>query len=88
VVDDINDSGSTIVGLRRALAEADAVIDNVRFAVLITNVRSAAEVEYWASEIDRSTDERWFVFPWESMASQSATEEDVQSYSERNVMKD
>ena len=68
LVDDINDSGLTIGALRRSLGQNDAEMDKVRFAVLIDNVRSAATSDYRARTIDRDTDKRWFVFPWEAMA--------------------
>ena len=66
LVDDINDSGATIAGLRAALGQAAAA--NVRFAVLIDNASSAERVDYAAARIDRRADERWFVFPWETPA--------------------
>lgn len=68
IVDDINDSGKTIAKLRQQIADAGGVAENVRVAVLLNNVRSVAVAEYWAREIDRSSDKRWFVFPWEAMA--------------------
>jgi len=68
IVDDINDSGTTLVQLRKALAEAGGVPGNLRVAVLLNNIRSAAKADYWAREIDRATDKRWFVFPWEAQA--------------------
>ncbi|MDP9057346.1 MAG: phosphoribosyltransferase domain-containing protein [Pseudomonadota bacterium] len=66
-VDDINDSGGTIATIRRVLARYGCRSENMHFAVLITNVRSAVEVDHWAQEIDRETDKRWFVFPWEAV---------------------
>src|ERR1700761_2401136 len=53
-VDDINDSGRTIVHLRAVLAAAGAVQPNIRFATLIDNIRSSARVEYAARVIDRA----------------------------------
>ncbi len=67
-VDDINDSGTTIAHLRKALAEAGAVAANVRFAVLIDNIVSAERVDYRFRTIDRSQNKDWFVFPWEAVA--------------------
>ncbi|MEJ7934712.1 phosphoribosyltransferase family protein [Sphingobium sp. AN558] len=63
-VDDINDSGRTIAGLRRALLKAGA--DNARFAVLIDNVTSTMQVDYRGEWIDRTVTRDWFVFPWEA----------------------
>lgn len=69
-VDDINDSGRTMKGLRQALAGAPA--DNIRFAVLIDNIRSATPVDYRAASIDRAVTKDWFVFPWEAGGSRAA----------------
>ena len=68
LVDDINDSGGTIEALRRSLIDHGAVDACVRVAVLIDNLRSKAKVDYRSRTIDRSSDKRWFVFPWEAMA--------------------
>lgn len=70
VVDDINDSGRTILRLRAALGDADAAV--LRVAVLIDNVRSGARVDYSAETIDRAVTKDWFVFPWEKMASRAS----------------
>ncbi|HZV09285.1 MAG TPA: phosphoribosyltransferase domain-containing protein, partial [Novosphingobium sp.] len=66
-VDDINDSGGTMATIRQILAEAGCDEANLRFAVLMDNIRSAVRVDYFAQTIDRATDKRWFVFPWEAM---------------------
>jgi len=68
IVDDINDSGTTIAYLRGVLAAHGGVEPHVRVAVLISNVSSKAGVEYAGTEIDRAQDKRWFVFPWEAVA--------------------
>ncbi|MFZ2996689.1 phosphoribosyltransferase [Sphingobium sp.] len=73
-VDDINDSGSTINGLKTAMA--DTPDDAVRFAVLIDNIRSIATIDYRAETIDRSVTKDWFVFPWEAVASRDAVVKD------------
>jgi xanthine phosphoribosyltransferase len=67
-VDDINDSGSTIVYLNDAMAKYGCVPEHVRFAVLLNNVSSRATVDYWSRTIDRREDKSWFVFPWESVS--------------------
>jgi len=71
IVDDINDSGTTIAMLRASIAARCEPADRLRVAVLINNVRSKAKAEYWSAEIDREQDKRWFVFPWEALAPQS-----------------
>jgi xanthine phosphoribosyltransferase len=68
-VDDINDSGSTIGYIRDLLVIHGCAAANLRFAVLINNSGSHAQVDYWTDMIDRAEDKRWFVFPWESVSS-------------------
>ena len=68
IVDDINDSGTTIAHIKGALAEAGGNADNVRFATLIDNVVSAEKVDYCFRKIDRSVNKDWFVFPWEQLS--------------------
>ncbi|KQX20900.1 MULTISPECIES: phosphoribosyltransferase [unclassified Sphingomonas] len=67
-VDDINDTGSTITHIKKALHEAGGNIDNVRFATLIDNVVSAETVDYRFRMIDRTVNKDWFVFPWEQVS--------------------
>ena len=67
VVDDINDSGTTIDCIRTAIAAKGGDEDQLRVAVLINNRSSRAQVEYEATRIDRQVDKRWFVFPWEAL---------------------
>ncbi|WP_336959617.1 phosphoribosyltransferase [Sphingobium aquiterrae] len=83
IVDDINDSGKTITELRQVLAREGGVADHVRVAVLMNNIRSHAVADYWAREIDRDTDKRWFVFPWEAMAPADVIVEDAEAVPER-----
>ena len=73
LVDDINDSGRTIDTLRKSL----------RVAVLIDNVRSTARVDYRSRTIDRASDKRWFVFPWEAMAERRTLLEEAEAVPER-----
>lgn len=82
-VDDINDSGRTILLLRERLAAAGAVPGSVRFATLLDNIVSTARVEYSARAIDRTHVKDWFVFPWEAMASGAALAEDAAAVPER-----
>jgi xanthine phosphoribosyltransferase len=82
-VDDINDSGGTIDYIRRLLVENGCDSANLRFAVVITNTRSKVSVDYWAQTIDRAIDKRWFVFPWEAMATDDRLVEEALSVPER-----
>lgn len=83
IVDDINDSGGTITYLRSAI---EALIDDpdaLRVAVLVHNVRSKARAEYHGSKIDRATDKRWFVFPWEAVAPRETLAAEARQVPER-----
>ncbi|WP_294329400.1 phosphoribosyltransferase family protein [uncultured Sphingomonas sp.] len=82
-VEDINDSGKTIGELRAALAAEGAVAEQVRFAVLMDNIRSSQRVEYGAQTIDRAVQKDWFVFPWEAMAPHAALDKDAREVPER-----
>ena len=82
-IEDINDSGKTIGELRAALAAEDAVLDRIRFAVLMDNIQSSQKVEYRFRVIDRFVQKDWFVFPWEAMAPQEALTEDAMEVPER-----
>lgn len=83
IVDDINDSGSTIRYVRDAMMQAGGRLENVRVAVLLNNIRSAESVDYAAEPIDRATDKRWFVFPWEAMAPETSIIADAQAVPDR-----
>lgn len=83
LVDDINDSGGTIEALRKSLMDHGAAGEGVRVAVLIDNLRSKAKVDYRSRTIDRSSDKRWFVFPWEAMAERRTLLEEAEAVPER-----
>ena len=83
IVDDINDSGGTIASLRSALAQQGGGGERVRVAVLLNNIRSRAEVDYWSRTIDRADDKRWFVFPWEAQADRRTLIQEAGSIPER-----
>lgn len=82
-VEDINDSGKTIGEIRGALAAQGALPEQIRFAVLIDNIRSQQRIDYAFREIDRSVTKDWFIFPWEAMAPQEAIAEDALEVPER-----
>jgi xanthine phosphoribosyltransferase len=83
IIDDINDSGKTIASFRAELVAHGCVGDCVRVAVLISNLRSPAAVEYWSRTIDREQDKRWFVFPWEAQADRRTLVQEAVSVPER-----
>ena len=82
-VDDINDSGGTIRYIRDLLTANGCDSANLRFAVVLNNVRSQAAVDYHAQEIDRHSDKRWFVFPWEAVGTTAAIVDEACSVPER-----
>jgi len=82
-IDDINDSGRTIDYIRGLLADNGCERDNLRFGVLINNSRSQVVVDYWSQMIDRDSDKRWFVFPWEAMGEKFTIVEEALSVPER-----
>ena len=82
-VDDINDTGSTIAYIRQLLGDSGCAQENLRFAVLINNTISSAQVDYWTDEIDRAEDKRWFVFPWESVSTKASIVEEARAVPER-----
>ena len=83
LIDDINDSGKTIIALRSAILGHGGAADFLRVAVLIDNLRSPAEVDYRARTIDRDADKSWFVFPWEAMAPTATLVEEAHEVPER-----
>jgi hypoxanthine phosphoribosyltransferase len=82
-VEDINDSGKTIGEIRAALAAQGAVAEQIRFAVLLDNVRSSQAVYYRYRSLDRATQKDWFVFPWEAMAPRETLAEEAVQVPER-----
>ena len=82
-VDDINDSGGTIAYIRGVLAAQGGVAENLRFAVLINNIRSKATVDYTVQMIDRDVEKCWFVFPWEAVAGDETLVQEALSVPER-----
>lgn len=82
-IDDINDTGGTIAHIRRLLSDHGSDSDNLRFAVVVNNLRSKVVVDYWARTIDRADDKRWFVFPWEAVETSEALVEAALAVPER-----
>ena len=82
-VDDINDSGGTLRYIHERLDECGCNRDNLRFSVMINNIRSSVEVDFWADVINRDEDKRWFVFPWEAVGTRDAIVTEARSVPER-----
>lgn len=82
-VDDINDSGATLLYLRDAIIRHGGTPENQRIAVLVNNSRSKATVDYCSRTIDRNVDKDWYVFPWESVAPSDTLIEEALEVPER-----
>jgi hypoxanthine phosphoribosyltransferase len=64
LVDDINDTGTTLLGITNAMDKPDYFAD-IKTATLINKTTSSFEdVDYYAVEITPDTD-KWVVFPFE-----------------------
>ena len=72
IVDDINDSGSTINTIKSNWEEAfpgdwhKIWHNTVRFAVIDNNLGSAAKTDYCYVNIDKRINDTWIVYPWEN----------------------
>lgn len=79
-VDDINDSGETLATLNNYLfslcwnqfgwdkEEFDSVwARNVRTGVLVNNLSSKFDVDFYGKEINKAERDVWVVFPWENV---------------------
>ena len=75
IVDDINDTGSTLAWIKQDWALSaykedpkwDSIWnESVRFATLIDNDTSPFEVNYIGKSINKSEEDVWVVFPWEN----------------------
>lgn len=64
IVDDICDSGQTLISIDEAIADMNLDID-VSYAVAIHNADCEFEPTWWGRTIYRNVDTQWFVFPWE-----------------------
>lgn len=76
LVDDINDTGETQRWIREDWASSVAGVDpffaeniwhgNVRWASLVENTASKERSDFFGQSIDKSKDDVWIDFPWES----------------------
>ena len=74
IVDDINDTGATFNWIAKDW-QSNCLPDsplwnqiwgnNVRFACLMDNLPSEAEIQYFGTEINKEEDPSWIVFPHE-----------------------
>lgn len=70
IVDDINDTGKSLQSIHQnlELLAGNHVFTSgqVRVAVLVNNLGSDYEVDYYGVEIDKRERDQWVVFPWEN----------------------
>jgi hypoxanthine phosphoribosyltransferase len=71
VVDDIVDTGLTIEELFEDWSvvkdgERTLALDNIKVCAIVYNETQNIYVDYYAQAIDRSHDDRWVIFPWET----------------------
>lgn len=64
VIDDINDSGSTLTTVNQELYQ-ELELRDIRYATLINNESSAFTVDFTGNNFNRFEQSDWFVFPWE-----------------------
>ena len=64
IIDDINDSGKTLLKISKIFNE---YLFKLKFAVLVNNNSSSFKVDYHGIEIDKKIDNSWIVFPWENI---------------------
>ena len=62
IVDDINDSGNTLSLIKDHSVKFES---EIRFAVLINNIKSKIKIDYQGQLIDKSKNPVWYIFPWE-----------------------
>lgn len=68
IVEDINDSGATLVELRKIVENANPKLvwgANVRTAVVVENTSSQFACDFVGMSIDKSVIDTWVNFPWE-----------------------
>ena len=64
VVDDINDSGNTLLEVSYAHGHNQCT-GNPKFAALLSKSSSKFECDYSGELINKDKDNEWIVFPWE-----------------------
>lgn len=77
VVDDINDSGATILRLKEIWEHSlqanwkEIWHKKVRFATIVDNVSSQSKVDYRYTTINKAEEDVWIVYPWEFDATEN-----------------
>ena len=67
IVDDINDSGETLIWIQSKIREYDLEAEKqVKYACLMDNTPSMfTDLDYRGTKINKDIDPEWIVFPWE-----------------------
>ena len=67
IVDDINDSGETLIWIQSKIREYDLEAEKqVKYACLMDNTPSMfTDLDYSGTKINKDIDPEWIVFPWE-----------------------
>ena len=67
VVDDINDTGETLIWIQSKIREYDKDAERqVKYACLMDNAPSMfKDLDYSSEKINKDIDPEWIVFPWE-----------------------
>lgn len=66
IVDDICDSGITLSKIILKFYTSGFSIDNIKTCALIFNKDQKFIVDYYGRTINRSTFDKWILFPWEN----------------------
>tara|TARA_Y100000816_G_C25959593_1_gene500731 strand:+ start:405 stop:851 length:447 start_codon:yes stop_codon:yes gene_type:complete len=62
IVDDINDTGKTLSSISKYFND---YFQNIKYAVIVDNRTSIFNIDFYGTQIDKSIDSSWIVFPWE-----------------------
>ena len=67
IVDDINDTGETLIWIQKKIREYNVQAEKqVKYACLMDNQPSNfKDLDYSAEKINKEIDPEWIVFPWE-----------------------
>ena len=74
IIDDINDTGTTLQGIHDIVIEAD-MDKNVKYAVLLEKLSSDFSTQICAKELDEEEGKQWIVFPYEEWWNNKAGEQ-------------
>ena len=64
IIDDINDSGATLLGISK-IVESSGVANDVKYSVLFTKTQSGFQDISWSAKTLTPDNNPWVVFPYE-----------------------